>query len=182
MRIAAVALTALLLTGCGATADSPSVLSAAAEAAARSEFTIIAPQQRALFPAWSGTDLDGNAWNTSTLGARYTVVNFWASWCQPCVDEWPELQAAFVEHPDVNFLGINTMDELPAARAFIAQHPSDYRQLPDGTAHILKDLTGIPNANLPTTIILDNTRRVAAWKSGPLTVGQLRRALARLRR
>ena len=182
MRMVGVVLAALLIGGCADAATPASPLSAAAEAAAKSEFTIIAPEQRALFPAWSGTDLDGYAWNTSTLGARYTVVNFWASWCQPCVDEWPELQAAFAEHPDVNFLGINTMDELAAARAFIKQYPSQYRQLPDGTAHILKGLTGIPNSTLPTTIILDDTRRVAAWKSGPLTVGQLRRALARLRR
>ena len=80
----------------------------------------------------------------------------------------------------MNFIGIDTMDETPAARQFIKDHPSDYRQLIDSSAHILQSLSGMPHSALPTTIILDGTRRIAAWKSGPTSAAQLRRALAQL--
>ncbi len=172
---------ALLLTGCSLTTPvaAPS-LSPAEAALAKVEFTIVAPAQRTMFPSWSATDLDGYTWNTSSLGARLTVVNFWASWCQPCETEWPALQAAAAAHPSVNFIGIDSMDETPAARQFVKDHPSEYRQLIDSSAHMLQGLVGMPNSALPTTIILDGTRRIAAWKSGPTTAAQLRRALARL--
>lgn len=181
MRIAGLLLGALLLSGCSTTSPvAPSAPSAAEAALARTEFTMVATSDRALFPDWSTVDLDGYDWNTSNLAARPTVVNFWASWCDPCATEWPELQAAATEHANVNFIGVDTMDETPAARQFIKDHPSDYRQLVDGSAHILQGLHGMPNSALPTTIILDRYRRIAAWKSGPTTVGQIRRALAKL--
>lgn len=172
---------ALLLTGCSLTTPvaAPS-LSAAETALAKTEFTVVAPANRTLFPLWNANDLDGYPWNTGSLGTRLTVVNFWASWCEPCRIEWPELQAAAAAHPSVNFLGIDTMDEAPSARQFIKDHPSDYRQLVDGTAHILQGLSGMPNSALPTTIILDGTRRIAAWKAGPTSAAQIRRALAKL--
>ena len=181
MRIAGALVGALLLTGCSLATPVPAPSPSSAESAlAKSEFTIVTPADRTLFPEWSATDLDGYAWNTSSLGARLTVVNFWASWCLPCETEWPELQSAAADHRSVNFIGIDTMDEMPAARQFIKDHPSDYRQLVDGTAHILQSLDGMPHSALPTTIILDGTRRIAAWKAGPTSAAQLRRALARI--
>jgi thiol-disulfide isomerase/thioredoxin len=181
MRKTALLLASLLLSGCAAEVAQPSQLRAAsAAAAARAEFTLVAEQDRADFPVWDTTDLDGYAWNTSNLGKSVAVVNFWASWCEPCRQEWPELQAASAAHPSIYFVGINTMDELSAARGYIANHPTDYRQLQDPKAFVLKLLRGMPNSMLPTTIILDRQHRIAAWKSGPVLRGQIRRALARL--
>lgn len=181
MRITALLLATLLLSGCAADAAQPSQLGAAsADAAAQAEFTLVAEQDRADFPVWNTTDLDGYAWNTSNLGDSLAVINFWASWCEPCRQEWPELQAAAAGHPSVHFVGIDTMDELSAARGYIANHPTDYRQLQDPKAFVLKLLHSMPNSMLPTTIILDGQHRIAAWKSGPVFRGQIRRALAKL--
>jgi thiol-disulfide isomerase/thioredoxin len=183
MRTIALAVASVLLTGCATTVvEKPADLGAAsADAAARAEFTIVPEADRAPFPVWSTQDLDGYAWNTTNLGRSVTVVNFWASWCEPCREEWPELQAAAEGHPSVRFVGINSQDDLAAARGFIRNHPTDYRQLQDATAFVLKSLQGMPNSTLPTTVILDRDHRVAAWKSGPALRGQIRRALAALR-
>ncbi len=180
MRRLGVVLVAAMLAACGTSPVPPPQLSAAAQAAQKSEFTVVPEDERQLFPTWSTVDLDGYDWNTSNLGARITVVNLWASWCQPCRDEWPELQTAQEAHPSVAFIGINTMDDNSAAKSFIKEFPSAYRQLVDGNATIIKSLQNMPNTMLPMTIVLDHYRRIAAWKSGPVLKGQLRRVLATL--
>lgn len=181
MRMTGVLLAALLLGGCTsapAPQPKPSFDSALAAAAAR-EFTVVTqPKER--FPAWSTKDLDGYSWTDANLRGRFIVVNFWASWCQPCVDEWPELQQSAANHPDVQFIGIDTMDSAADAKRFLKQHPSEYRHIADPEAKVLKGFASIPNSTLPTTIILDADHRIAAWKVGPVKVEQLRRVLRTL--
>lgn len=179
-HVAALLGAALLLGACTTPAPAPRLSSAAQEAARKAEFQIVPLADRQAFPAWRTIDLDGYDWSSANLTRRFAVVNFWASWCQPCVDEWPDLQAAAANHPSVQFIGIATMDERPAARRFLQDYKSEYRHLLDPEAFVLKRLTSIPNSTLPTTIILDGEHRVAAWKVGPVLKGQLRRALAAL--
>lgn len=168
---------ALLLSGCAAPSSPPPDLSPAASSAAAAEFTLTAPSASAPFPTWSTQDLDGYDWNSANLRPHTTIVNFWASWCQPCIDEWPELQAAAASHPSIDFIGINTMDDRAAARRFLKDHPSDYRHLVDDGAFVMHHLGAVPSTTLPTTIILDASHHVVAWKVGPVTKGQIRRAL-----
>lgn len=180
MRRIGLVLAAVLMTACGATPAERPELTAAAQSAERAEFTIIDTSRRQMFPTWSTLDLDGYDWNTENLGSRMVVVNIWASWCQPCRDEWPELQAAATSHPSVVFIGINTMDNRHEARRFLKEFPSEYRQLIDDNAFIITSLIGVPNTTLPMTLILDQQGAIAAWKSGPVLKGQLRRVLATL--
>jgi len=50
-------------------------------------------------PDWELATLDGGTLSTDDLSGHAYVVNFWASWCGPCVDEHPVLASASDEHP-----------------------------------------------------------------------------------
>jgi thiol-disulfide isomerase/thioredoxin len=156
------------------------IVAASPKPAAPGEFTVVPAAKRVSFPVWSGNDLEGNPWSTSTLAGGLAVVNIWASWCEPCRSEWPALQASAAAHPTVRFIGINTIDKLESARAFLKQQPSSYLQVFDDRGVIKSSLTTVPNFILPITMILDAKGRIAAWVPGPTTRDYLDRALASL--
>jgi len=74
-------------------------------------------------PAFALADLDGKPVRLSDLHGRPVVVNFWASWCAPCVEEFPLLRAALATHGDsgLAIIGIVYRDRSEAARAFMAR-------------------------------------------------------------
>ena len=144
---------------------------------AASEFVTVRKAARPAFPSWSGTTLDGKAWSNKALGGNVTVVNFWASWCGPCEEEWPALQQVAAARPDIRFIGVNSMDKADRAKEFLAKHAADYPQVLDERGVIMASWKSIPHGVLPTTLILDKNGKIAAWKGGPLTAAQLTRGI-----
>lgn len=144
---------------------------------AASEFVTVRKAVRPAFPKWSGMTLDGKAWTNKSLGGSITVVNFWASWCGPCEEEWPALQKVATSQKDVAFLGINSMDKEDRATDFLAKHATSYPQVFDEGGVIMASWKSIPHGVLPTTLIVDKNGKIAAWKGGPLTAAQLVRGI-----
>lgn len=144
---------------------------------AASEFVTVRKAVRPAFPKWSGTTLDGKPWTNTSLSGGITVVNFWASWCGPCEEEWPALQKVATSRTDIAFVGINTMDRESSAKEFLVKHPSDYPQVFDERGVIIASWKTIPHGVLPTTVIVDRNGKIAAWKGGPLTAAQLLRGI-----
>lgn len=130
------------------------------------------------FPNWTGTDLDGNTWNSSTLTGKTTVVNFWASWCGPCRNEWPILQQASNAHPNIRFIGINTQDSLDKARSWVSNNPTNYLHIFDERAVMKASLTTVPNRGMPITVILNSNGEITYWFSGEISSAALEKILS----
>lgn len=75
-------------------------------------------------------DLDGNVHRLSGYRGRPVLVNFWASWCGPCIEEMPLLDAYAADHAGngTQLLGI-ALDEAEAVRTFLEQVPVRYPNL-----------------------------------------------------
>lgn len=81
------------------------------------------------------------------------VVNQWASWCDPCREEFPYFQAAAEKYADeVAFLGIDMEDARDSAEAFLEEFPVPYPSVYDPTAEAIGSLGG--GVVSPTTVFI----------------------------
>jgi len=115
-------------------------------------------------PALQLAGLDGHAWDLAGLRGKVVVVNFWASWCGPCVDELPVL-GLLAGRDGVAVVGVNYKESLDTIERFTAAHPLQYPVLRDRTGEAFKRWT--PGV-MPTTIVIDRSGR-ARWR----TVGEI---------
>ena len=164
----------VVLAGCTTTGADEGTRSAGQEGyvGVRGNLTQIAPADRVLLPAVSGTGLDGEPLSTEDFRGKVLVVNVWGSWCAPCRAEAPALQRASEATRDrAQFLGITTRDNDPAqARAFVRAFGIGYPSIydPDGKALLVFAGT-LPPSAIPSTLIIDEQGRLAARVLGEIS-------------
>lgn len=134
---------------------------------------VIPAAEREPAPDVKATTLDGDELALAELDGP-VVVNFWASWCGPCVKEAPALRnVAKAYEGQVSFVGVNVKDEPAAARNFEHDFSVGYPSWHDEAAAIAASFGGIGPAALPSTLVLDAEHRVAARLFGAVTEPQL---------
>jgi cytochrome c biogenesis protein CcmG/thiol:disulfide interchange protein DsbE len=106
--------------------------------------------------------------NTADLIGQVVVINFWASWCEPCKQEAAELEQAYQQYKDqgVAFLGVNYVDTEPEARAYLAEFGITYPNGPDLGTRISQ---AFRIRGVPETYILGPDGILAQVKIGPYT-------------
>ncbi len=99
-------------------------------------------------PALALTLFDGGRFELQGHRGKVIVVSFWASWCVPCREEAPLLEAAWRAYRDqgVLFVGVNVQDQEAAARQFIKEFGLSFPNGPDPGSRIAVDygVYGIP--------------------------------------
>jgi len=110
------------------------------------------------------TKLDGSKLDMATLRGKVVVMNFWATWCGPCLTEMPlfeKTMAKYKDDPNVVFLAISTDED----RELVPPHLKQYKiNLPIAYADYLNDFLTI--GSIPTTIILDRKGEIAYRQAG----------------
>jgi peroxiredoxin len=129
-------------------------------------------------PAFELSRLDGaGSVSLESLRGNAVVINFWASWCEPCKEESPRLEEAWqrFRERDVVVLGIDTHDFRSEGQRFVDRYALSYPILHDkgGSAFKRYGLVG-----LPETMFVDRGGRIVAWVQGPLSEEDLDRNIA----
>ncbi|CAB3641573.1 TlpA family protein disulfide reductase [Trinickia soli] len=183
--IAAVAVIAALLgvtahrwlNGAGADAASgKSAAPAVAEAPAASVSASEAVAQLLTTPL---RDVDDKPQTLAAYKGRVLVVNFWASWCGPCVAEMPELVQLHdtYQSKGIEFVGIG-VDSRQNVQNFLKRVRVDYPIFVSGFggADLARNLGNTAGA-LPFTVVIDANGAVRSTKLGQITPSELRKTL-----
>ena len=76
---------------------------------------------------WETTLADhaGKTYTLSQFKGKPLILNFWATWCEPCRDEMPEISELASQHPEIAVLGL-AIDEAAAVHEFVESTPVSY--------------------------------------------------------
>lgn len=113
---------------------------------------------------------DGVATPLAGWRGQPTLVNFWATWCPPCVEEMPMLDAFYAQHADrCHILGL-AIDQATAVRNFLKKQPMRYPILLAGAQGLpLTQTLGNQGGGLPFSVFLDASGQVSHTKLGKLS-------------
>ncbi len=147
MRALILLLTLLALAGCGGRAPAP--LATGAQV-----------------PVLRVATLAGDSVNLLGTPGQATWVSFWASWCAPCREEWPTLNAAVRTFgPAVRIVAVSVNEPQASVAGFVAEHPADFVVAvdPEGA---LAGRFGV--VGFPTHFLIDGDGVVRQVVRGPL--------------
>ena len=154
---------------------------AAGEAPPAPSFSLAVLWPRAeTWPADARRRLADGRVDLDELRGRPVVINFWASWCIPCRDEAPNLNASARTHAgEVVFLGVDVQDLKSDALAFSREFDTPYVSVRDRGNRTYEDygLTGVPE-----TYYLNRDGRIVAHTPGAISRASLEQGIAQAER
>jgi DsbE subfamily thiol:disulfide oxidoreductase len=120
--------------------------------------------------------LDGSTLAFSDLNGQIALLNFWATWCAPCEDELPDLQAIWDEYQNqgVTLVGVAVQEEKVEIQEMLSRLGVTYPQGIDPEERIAAayGITGVPE-----TFIIDSQGKLAYVHIGPVNAEELREEL-----
>jgi thiol-disulfide isomerase/thioredoxin len=128
-------------------------------------------------PVLKVTTLDGKSYDLASQRGHWVIVNFWATWCVPCIKEMPDISHFVSTHKNVSAIGLAYDDSEPAdIRAFLREHPVKYPVAQITLDKPLKDFDD--PRGLPTTYLIAPDGTVGKRFIGPVNDTLLSAAIA----
>jgi len=119
-------------------------------------------------PAVTVPALDGGKPVTlAALRGHPVLLNFWASWCEPCKKEMPTLVTFSKEHPGMDVVGLAVNDRPGDSRRFARQVGADFTLGIDRDADVAAEFDS--TIGLPMTVIIDQEGRIATTVFGAVS-------------
>ncbi len=132
----------------------------------------------ASLPSEDLSRLEGGVGSFADYRGTPLVINFFASWCTPCVAEMPAFESVHQERGDqVSFVGVNLRDPVGDARALVAQTGVTYDVLVDPEGDVATTLGVVV---MPSTLFVSPEGKVTDIAAGELSAEELRRHIDEL--
>ena len=128
-------------------------------------------------PGLSVKTLDGGTFDLSQQGGKWVIVNFWATWCSPCLKELPDISAFVAAHKDkVAAIGLDFEDaDKDEIEKFLQKHSLSYPVAQVDIDNPPKDFEA--PKGLPNTYLIAPDGHVAKAFMGPITTKDLEAAI-----
>jgi thiol-disulfide isomerase/thioredoxin len=129
------------------------------------------------YPKLALDTIDGKRFDLAQHRGRWVVVNFWATWCSPCLKEMPALSALDTMREHIDVVGLAYEDTTPEdMRKFLAKHPVSY---PIALVDVYSPPADFETpAGLPTTWLIAPDGKVAKRFIGPVEAHDIEAAIA----
>lgn len=129
------------------------------------------------FPVLQLATIEGAPYDLAQHRGKWVVVNFWATWCKPCVKEMPDLSALDTMREHIEVIGLAYDDTEPKdIAAFLKAHPVSYPVAIVDTFDPPKSFA--TPRGLPTTYLIAPDGKLAKKFMGPITAGDIENAIA----
>jgi thiol-disulfide isomerase/thioredoxin len=161
-----------------ATAAPPAATPPAAAKPAEADEPVDEATAKPAVPTLQVTTIDGAPYDLAGHRGKWIVVNFWATWCAPCLKEMPELSALDAMREHVEVIGLAYEDIEPAdMKAFLQEHPVVY---PVAVLDVYAPPRDFATPRgLPMTYLIAPDGKVARQFLGPVTAKEIEDAITK---
>lgn len=130
-------------------------------------------------PAWAGDwnlkDKDGAHYTSSGMHGKWVLVNFWAPWCPPCLQEMPDLVSLQKQHQNLQVIGVAVMYESRQEVMGVVNKLSIPYPIVFGTEDTAGDFGGL--TGLPASFLYSPSGKLLAHIVGPVTQADIERKI-----
>jgi thiol-disulfide isomerase/thioredoxin len=167
----------LALAACKQPAEAPREPETSTKPAPASDAAREAARPRPEIPSLKLSTVDGKAYDLATHRGKWVVVNFWATWCKPCVKEMPDLSALDAMREHIEVLGLAYDDSDPKdIRAFLQEHPVAFPIAIVDTFDPPKSFA--TPRGLPTTYLIGPDGKLVKKFMAPISAADIEGAIA----
>lgn len=122
------------------------------------------------------TTVDGSSFDLSKQAGNWVIVNFWATWCAPCLKEIPDISQFISKHKDVKAIGLAYEEiDLADLQSFLKEHPAGYPVALVDVYDPPKDFD--TPRGLPTTYLIAPDGNISKKFLGPVNSKDLETAI-----